>query len=104
VAIQPQLLFRYNADGAYKLPLNTDINLSAIFYQRFMIGATYRTDKSIEGIVHVQVARKFNIGYSYDYSTSDFGSYTKGAHELSIGFDFIRDLKDYTDPRFIQNY
>jgi len=103
-ALQPQVLLRYNADGAYKLPMNADINLSGIFYQRFMLGATYRTDKSIEGIVHIQVAKKFNIGYAYDYSTSDLGPYTKGAHEISIGFDFLRDLNDYMDPRFIQNY
>ena len=104
IALQPQCIIRYTGNGTYKLPVNADINLSAIIYQRVMIGATYRTDNSLEGIVHLQVARKFNIGYSYDYSMSDLGRYAKGAHEISIGFDFIRDLKDYADPRFIQNF
>lgn len=104
VSLLPQCIARYSADGKYDLPFNADINLSAIFYQRFMIGATYRTDKSIAGIVHIQVAKKLNIGYSYDYQTTDLGRYSKGAHEITLGFDFIRDLNDYADPRFIQNF
>lgn len=104
IALLPQFIGRYSADGKYDLPFNADINLSAIIFQRFMIGATYRTDKSIAGIVHLQVARKFNIGYSYDYATSDLGRYTRGAHEITVGFDFIRDLNDYADPRFIKNF
>ena len=104
IALLPQFIGRYSADGNYKLPFNADINLTAIFYQRFMIGATYRTDKSIAGLLHIQVAKKFNIGYSYDYSTSDLGQYNQGAHEITLGFDFIRDLNDYADPRFIKNF
>ncbi len=102
--LMPQAIVRYNKDSKYELPLNVDINASLIFYHRFLIGITYRTDKSLEGIVHVQVAKKFNIGYAYDYSMSDFSQYAKGTHEVTVGFDFIHDRKDFADPRFIKNF
>ncbi|MDR3679553.1 MAG: type IX secretion system membrane protein PorP/SprF [Flavipsychrobacter sp.] len=103
-SLLPQVIMRYTADGKYSVPFNTDLNLSAIFYQRLLIGATYRTDGSVEGIVHLQVAKRLNIGYSYDYSVSDLSPYAKGTNELTIGFDFIRDIRDYTDPRFVSNF
>ena len=104
VSLLPQLMLRYNKDGKYELPVNADVNLTAILYQRLMVGATYRTDKSVEGIVHFQIAKKINLGYSYDYSLSDISRYAQGSHEFTIGFDFIKDLNEYTDPRFIKDF
>jgi type IX secretion system PorP/SprF family membrane protein len=104
VALLPQAIVRYTADGKYQVPVNTDLNLSAIFYQRFLLGATYRTDGSIAGVVHMQVAKRLNIGYSYDYAVSDLSPYAKGTNEITVGFDFIRDIRDYADPRFISNF
>jgi type IX secretion system PorP/SprF family membrane protein len=104
ISLLPQVIGRYSADSKYNLPFNADFNLTAIIYQRIMVGATYRTDQSIEGIVHLQVAKKFNIGYSYDYSMSDIGRYAQGSHEITIGFDFIHDLNEYADPRFLKDF
>ncbi|XZF16211.1 PorP/SprF family type IX secretion system membrane protein [Chitinophagaceae bacterium MMS25-I14] len=104
LTLLPQFMMRYVGNGTDQLPFSTDINLTAIIYKRLMIGATYRTDKSLEGIVHIQVAKKLNIGYAYDYLLSDLSPYAKGSHEITIGFDFIKDMKDFVDPRFIQNF
>jgi type IX secretion system PorP/SprF family membrane protein len=104
VSLLPQTIVRYAKDARYELPVSADINLTAIFYQRLMIGASYRTDKSIQGIVHLQAGRKLNIGYAFDYSMSDFGRYAQGSHELMIGFDLKKDLNDYADPRFIKDF
>ena len=104
IILLPQMMGRYSSDSKYNLPFNADINLTAIIYQRIMIGATYRTDKSVEGMVHVQVAKKLNIGYSYDYSMSDISRYAQGSHEITLGFDFVHDLNEYADPRFIKDF
>jgi hypothetical protein len=69
-----------------------------------MLGLTYRTDKSLEVILHVQATKKINIGYAYDYLMSDLKGYGKGAHELVLGYDFIRDNSKYTTPRFIRTF
>ena len=103
-SLLPQAILRYNKDSKYELPLNADINLTAILYQRLMLGASYRTDKSVQGIVHVQLAKRINLGYAFDYALNDISQYAQGSHEFTIGFDFIRDLNEYADPRFIRDF
>lgn len=104
VKLEPQVLVRYAGNGVYHLPWNSDFNLSCILYDRLMIGATYRTDKSIAGIVHIQATRYINIGYSYDYATSGLNGYNDGTHEVVLGFDFVRDNNRYANPRFIKSF
>jgi type IX secretion system PorP/SprF family membrane protein len=103
-SLQPQAIARYTGNATYKLPLSCDLNLSAIFYSRLLLGATYRTDGSYEGIVHLQVTKDLNIGYAYDYLTSPLSSYYNGSHEFAIGIDFIREHSKYTTPRFIKTF
>jgi type IX secretion system PorP/SprF family membrane protein len=99
--LEPQVLGRYAGNGNYQLPASADFNLSAIFYDRLMIGATYRTDQSVEALIHLQVTKNLNIGYSYDYATKVLNGFTGGSHEFVLGFDFVRDNNKYINPRFI---
>lgn len=99
-----QFLGRYVGDAAYNLPVSCDFNLSAIAYDRIMLGLTYRTDKSFEGIVHLQATQKINIGYAYDYMTSPLNGFAGGTHEVVLGYDFIRDQSKYSTPRFIRAF
>ncbi len=102
--LQPQVLARYAGNGTYQLPFNADFNLSFIFYDRLMLGATYRSDNSLAGVVHVQATNSINIGYSYDYTASELNGYNNGTHEVTLGFDFVRDNNKYTNPRFIKTF
>ena len=102
--LEPQVMVRYAGDGTYHLPVNCDINLSAIIYDRLLFGVTYRTDKSFEGIVHVQATKNINIGYAYDYVVSALNGYANGSHEIVVGFDITRDNSKYATPRFIKAF
>jgi type IX secretion system PorP/SprF family membrane protein len=104
LSLEPQLLARYAVNSDYKLPFNCDINISAIVYNRFMAGFTYRTDKSLEFIVHVQATKKLNIGYAYDYMMSGMNGYNGGSHELVVGYDFVKDNAKYASPRFTKKF
>ncbi len=104
IQLKPQALVRLAGNGKYKLPVNADINLSAIAYDRLMLGVTYRTDKSLAVIAHIQVTRRINLGYAYDHLMSDFAPYGKGAHEFAIGYDFVRDITRFVTPRFIRKF
>ena len=104
VKLEPQVLARYAGNALDQLPFNCDINLSAIIYDRLLVGVTYRTDKSFEGIVHVQATQRINIGYAYDYLMSGLISYNGGTHEIVIGYDFVKDNSKYLTPRFIKKF
>lgn len=100
----PQAMARYAGNGIYQLPFNADFNLSCIMFDRLMLGVTYRTDNSINGIIHVQATKMLHIGYAYDYTTSGLNAYSRGTHEVMVGLDFVRDLNRYVNPRFIRNF
>ena len=104
IKLEPQVMARYAGNADYQLPFNCDLNLSVILYNRLLIGATYRTDKSVEGIVHIQATRNINIGYAYDYTASALNGYTGGTHELVVGFNFVRDNNKYSNPRFVKMF
>lgn len=102
--VEPQMLFRYSGNGTYQLPSNTDFNLSFIIYNRLLLGVTYRTDNSVEGIVHLQVYHKFNMGYAFDYMLGGLSPYNSGTHEIVLGYDFLRDNSQFANPRFVKSF
>lgn len=102
--LEPQVMGRYAGNSDYQLPLNCDFNLSAILYDRLLIGGSYRTDKSFEAIIHMQVTKNINIGYAYDYMMSALNGYTNGSHELVVGYDIIRENNKIVTPRFIKAF
>lgn len=102
--LKPQVLARYAGNSDYKLPFSCDINVSAIAYDRLMVGVTYRTDKSLAATLHMQVTTRINIGYSYDYLMSDIAPYARGAHEIAIGYDIVRENSKFLTPRFIKKF
>jgi type IX secretion system PorP/SprF family membrane protein len=104
IKLQPQAMIRLAKNAAYNLPLSSDFNLSAIAYDRFLVGFTYRTDKSFEAIVHVQATKNLNIGYSFDYMLSGLNGYNGGSHELVVGFDLVKDHSKYVTPRFVKTF
>lgn len=100
----PQLLVRDATEGSYSLPVNCDINASFIYLDRFLLGITYRTDKSLEGIVHVQATERLNVGYAYDYLVSGLNGYSGGTHEIVVGYDLVKDNSKFLTPRFIKKF
>ncbi len=79
-------------------PVSIDLSLNALFIDKFEIGASYRLDDSISGILGFNVSDKFRIGYAYDYTLSNLGDYNSGSHEIMLLFDF--HTKKYKSPRF----
>jgi len=50
------------------------------------LGASYRLQDGYAGMVGLNVANTFNIGYSYDYTKTALNTASHGTHELIIGF------------------
>jgi hypothetical protein len=46
----------------------------------------------------INVGDTVNVGYSYNYTTSTLNNYTKGTHEIIIGFIIGNKYRD-TCPR-----
>lgn len=72
----------------YIQPLSTqiDVNAKLQYLDKAWIGAGYRYNDGFAGMLGVNIGSKFNIGYSYDYTTSGLNIVSKGSHEIMIGF------------------
>jgi type IX secretion system PorP/SprF family membrane protein len=68
------------------LPLGIDVNAKFQYKDQFWFGAGYRYQDGFSGMFGLNVNSTFNIGYSYDFTTSLLNTVSKGSHELMIGF------------------
>ena len=86
--------------SAFDTPISFDVNLNALFYDRFEIGGSYRYEDSFSGIVGFQVTDYLRIGYAYDHIISDLNAYTDASHEIILTFDILFNKRVLRSPRF----
>jgi len=66
-----------------------DINVNAQFNERFWVGASYRNEDAIVGLLGMNITEKLKVGYSYDFTTSELKNYSDGTHEIMLGYCFM---------------
>ncbi len=104
VKLQPQVLIKY----AKNSPLDADLNLSAIFNEKYTVEVTYRagagsenTVESIDLLVSAYVVDNFMFGLSYDITLSELKSYNSGSLEAVARYCFGKsEGEDIVNPRF----
>ncbi|SIQ69817.1 type IX secretion system membrane protein, PorP/SprF family [Pontibacter lucknowensis] len=74
-------------------PLSVDVNLRALYDERFWVGASYRHNDAIVGMVGVYVSPLIDISYSYDATTSGLNRVSAGTHEVVVGFKLFNDRR-----------
>lgn len=67
-------------------PAQFDINARWMYRDFLWMGGGYRTDDGLSAHVGMHVAQMFSVGYSYDYNFSKLFNYSRGTHEIQIGF------------------
>jgi type IX secretion system PorP/SprF family membrane protein len=87
--LSPSVRFKpaFMAKGVSGSPLSMDITTNFLINNRFELGAGYRWDDSVSGLVNFYVTPTLRVGYSYDYTLSNLGKYNSGTHEIFILFD-----------------
>jgi type IX secretion system PorP/SprF family membrane protein len=100
-AIEPSLQVR----KVMNTPFQVDLNLRAFFIEGKLIGGlTYRP--GVEGGMMFMAGTKsgaFQAFYSYDISFSTFQRYNGGSHEITIGFEFDRNPKQFDRDQKYRN-
>jgi type IX secretion system PorP/SprF family membrane protein len=84
-------------DGA---PLQLDLTASFMFNNKFTLGAAYRWDAAVSGLVGFQLSKSMFVGYSYDRDTSNLVRYNSGSHEIFVMFDLFNKTQKVDSPRF----
>jgi type IX secretion system PorP/SprF family membrane protein len=86
--------------SAFTAPTSFDVNLNALFFEKFEIGASYRLEDSFSGLVNFAISPNIRIGYAYDNVRSDIRNYAPASHELLLLFDLNFAKKISRSPRY----
>ena len=82
-------------------PLSADVSANFMYSEQFTLGAAYRWDSGISGLLGFQVNKNVMIGYAYDYELTDISDYSHGSHELFLRFELGgANNKGVVNPRF----
>lgn len=80
------------------LPTQIEFNAKLQYHDLAWIGASYRHKDGFAGMLGINVSNTFNVGYAYDYTTSGLNNFSKGTHEIVVGF-LIGNRYDDSCPR-----
>ena len=111
VQIQPQALVKHVENS----PLDVDLNVNAIFMDKYMVGASYRIGgssrglpaESIDILFSAQVNKNLLFGIAYDVTVSEIRDFSSGSIEAMVRYCFKHKKSDeesvegdYLNPRF----
>jgi len=81
-------------------PITADVSANFLISERVTVGAAYRFDDSVSGLLGFQISRSFFVGYSYDYSVTELNKYNDGSHEIVLRFQLLPKSTRIKSPRF----
>ena len=84
IQLIPALMTRY-IDGA---PFGLDFSASARFYKKFELGGSYRLNDSMSVMASFEVGKMLDLGFAYDFATSDIKEQTSGGPEFLLKVKF----------------
>jgi len=104
VKFKPSVLVKYVKNA----PVSIDINATAIFFENFWIGTSYRMggDKnesigeSIDAIVQYQLNRSLRAGLSFDFSLSKMRGTNAGTYEIVVEYCIVKNDHELMNPRY----
>ncbi|RYY19625.1 MAG: type IX secretion system membrane protein PorP/SprF, partial [Sphingobacteriaceae bacterium] len=81
VTLLPSVMFKY----VKPVPSTFDLNLKMAFQDKFWIGGSYRRNDAFAAMAGINVGSFFNLGYAYDFTTSNLNTVSNGTHEIILG-------------------
>jgi type IX secretion system PorP/SprF family membrane protein len=87
-------------------PIEADFSANFLLYERFLIGAMYRTGDAIGLMAGFYITEQFSAGYSYDWSfVNKTGRHNYGSHEVVLRYDLVfGEKRRIRSPRYFCKY
>jgi type IX secretion system PorP/SprF family membrane protein len=96
IKLKPSVLVK----SAFDAPTSFDVNLNALFLEKFELGVSYRLDDSFSGIVGFQATPELRIGYAYDAVVSEINNVAPSSHEIILTYNIIFNKRALRSPRY----
>lgn len=78
--IMPSMMFKYVATA----PVSVDLNLKMLHNDQYWYGVSYRVKESFNVFAGLQITRRVDFTYAFEWSTSKIGKYIAGTHEIVV--------------------
>lgn len=88
IALKPSMLLKIQGNA----PVEADINVNALFMNKFWFGAGYRTRDALVLMAEWNITNQLRVGYAFDYTLSSISDYSNNSHEVMLGYDFGKDV------------
>ena len=97
--LKPTVMFRM-VNGA---PVSAEVSATANFADKMWLGLMYRFGDAMAIHARFEVQDGFQIGYSYDLTTSELNHYSSGTHEIFFSYTIKRKRERVVSPRYLDN-
>lgn len=81
-------------------PVQIDFNAKLRYKQLAWFGTSYRNKDAFIFIAGVTLMDVWDVGYSYDLTTSNIKSVSSGSHEVLIGYRLVKDNTVHPTSQF----
>lgn len=83
-------------------PLQVDLSANFMLNDKFIVGAAYRWDAAVSGMIGFNVSNEFLVGFAYDKETTELGNaiFNAGSFEVILRYDLIKTKDNLKSPRF----
>ena len=83
-------------------PLQVDLSSTFLINEKVSLGAAYRWDAALSGLVGFQISDQLMLGLAYDRETTELGGtqFNDGSFEVFLRWELIRSFEKTISPRF----
>lgn len=82
IEMEPSALLK----TAKSAQVQVDVNLKAIYNKMLWLGLAYRSMDAVSILAGVTIKEQFQLGYSYDITTSNLNKSSNGSHEILLAY------------------
>jgi type IX secretion system PorP/SprF family membrane protein len=93
---KPNVLLKWEEGG----PFQYDLNANLLIHEIVWIGASYRMEDSVDGLLELNINNRLSFGYSYGYPISSLADVQTGTHEVVLNYRISRNKHIVFSPRY----
>lgn len=93
----PSVMVKY-INGAFKNNYQAEANLKLQYRDLMWVGGSYRQFDGYAAMAGLNISNTFNVGYAYDFTKTEINTYSRGTHEIIVGF-LLGNRYDDSCPR-----
>lgn len=75
-------------------------NMNLLIHDILWLGASYRVNSSVSGLLELQLTNQLRLGYAYDATLSDLRRADSGSHEIMLNYQLRFSKKKVVNPRY----